>query len=174
MSANDSKNYTEQDARIVINRRLVEAGWILEGKDKNVLTEQHSEAGFMDYLLLDRNNRNLALIEAKKDSIDPYTAKVQARGYAEANHCQYVFLANSEQLYFWDLEQGDAVPIERFISPEDLQRRHDLKLSRKPLSSIVHNAEICDRPYLAQASDTVATHYDAGKRAWKGHQTTDN
>lgn len=166
MSTSENPNYTEQDARIVINRRLQEAGWILEGEGKNVLTEQHSEAGFMDYLLLDRNGRNLALIEAKKDSIDPYTAKVQARGYAEANRCQYVFLANSEQLYFWDLEQGDAVPIERFIAPEDLQRRHDLKLSRKPLSSVVHNTDICDRPYLIQASDTVATQYDAGKRAF--------
>lgn len=159
-------NLTEQDARIVINRRLQESGWVLEGQGKNVLTERHSEAGFMDYLLLDRNGRNLALIEAKKDSIDPYLAKVQARGYAEANSCRYVFLANSEQLYFWDLEDGDASPIERFISPNDLQRRHDLKLSRKPLTSVSHNQEICDRPYQIQASDTIAKQYDQGKKAF--------
>lgn len=157
---------TEADARIVINRKLHEAGWILEGAGKNVLTEQHSEAGFMDYLLLDRNGRNLALVEAKKDSIDPYTAKNQARGYAEANKCRYVFLANSEQLYFWDMEDGDASPIERFISPADLQRRHDLKLSRKPLSSISHNEAISDRPYSKEASDIIAKQYDAGKRAF--------
>ncbi len=30
---------TEQDARIVINRKLAESGWILEGPNKNVLTE---------------------------------------------------------------------------------------------------------------------------------------
>lgn len=157
---------TEQDARIVINRKLQEAGWVLEGQNRNVLTEQHSEAGFMDYLLLDRNGHNLALVEAKKDSIDPYTAKNQARGYAEANNCRYVFLANSEQLYFWDLEEGDATPIERFISPQDLQRRHDLKQSRKPLSSVEHNNTICDRPYQKTASDTVAKQFDEGKRAF--------
>lgn len=166
MTQEPSKVFTEQDARIVINRKLQEAGWILEGSDKNVLTEQHSEAGFMDYLLLDRNGRNIALVEAKKDSIDPYLAKGQARGYAEANNCQYVFLANSEQLYFWDLEDGDANSIERFISPQDLQRRHDLKLSRKPLSSVSHNEEICDRPYQMQASDTIAKQFDQGKRAF--------
>lgn len=120
---NQNQTFTEQDARTVINRKLQDAGWILEGPDKNVLTEQHSEAGFMDYLLLDRNGRNLALVEAKKDTIDPYTAKNQARGYADANKFRYVFLANSEQLYFWDIEDGDANPIERFISPQDLQRR---------------------------------------------------
>lgn len=161
-----NNTYTEQDARIVINRKLQEAGWVLEGPDKNVLTEQHSEAGYMDYLLLDRNGRNLALVEAKKDSIDPYLAKNQGRGYAEANGCRYVFLANSEQLYFWDLEEGDATPIERFISPQDLQRRHDLKLSRKPLSSVPHNTEICDRPYQLQASDTIAQQFDGGKKSF--------
>ncbi len=161
-----TNNYTEQDARIVINRKLQESGWILEGPNKNVLTEQHSEAGFMDYLLLDRNGKNLALVEAKKDSIDPYSAKNQGRGYAEANNCRYVFLANSEQLYFWDLEDGDANPIERFISPEDLQRRHDLKVSRKPLSSIPHNISISDRPYSIEASDVIARQFDSGKKSF--------
>lgn len=157
---------TEQDARIVINRKLQESGWVLEGHGRNVLTEQHSDAGFMDYLLLDRNGKNLALVEAKKDSIDPYLAKNQGRGYAEANGCRYVFLANSEQLYFWDLEEGDATPIERFISPEDLQRRHDLKLSRKPLSSVSYNLEISDRPFHITASDLIAKQFDEGKRAF--------
>src|SRR3990167_8509351 len=139
---NQNQTFTEQDARIVINRKLQDAGWILEGPDKNVLTEQHSEAGFMDYLLLDRNGRNLALVEAKKDTIDPYTAKNQARGYADAN------------------------TIERFISPQDLQRRHDLKLSRKPLSSVPHDTEISDRPYQIEASNIIAKEYDDGKRAF--------
>ena len=154
--------YTEQDARLVINRRLQEAGWILEGPDKNVFTEQ----GGMDYLLLDRGGRNLALVEAKRDTIDPYNAKTQARGYADAHNCYYVFLANSEQLYFWDLEEGDAVPIERFISPQDLQRRHDLKSSRIPIQSVAHSNEIADRPYQKEASDTIARQFDEGKRAF--------
>ncbi|MFA6528948.1 MAG: DEAD/DEAH box helicase family protein [Candidatus Gracilibacteria bacterium] len=162
MDENTNQTYTEQDARIVINRKLQEAGWILEGAGKNVFTEQSR----MDYLLHDRNGRNLALVEAKKDSIDPYTAKQQARGYAEANNCRYAFLANSEQLYFWDLEEGDAVPIERFISPEDLQRRHDLKQSRKPLLSVPHNIAISGRPYQIMASDTIAKQFDEGKRSF--------
>jgi type I restriction enzyme R subunit len=161
------KNLTEADARIIINRKLQESGWILEGPQKNVLTEQHSEAGFSDYLLLDRNGRNLALIEAKRDSIDPYLAKKQALGYATAKGCKYLFLANSEQIYFWDTEEGDAHPIERFISQIDLQRRHDLKQARKPLKSVTHNFEICDRPYQKKASDTIAEEFDINnKRAF--------
>ena len=45
---NQMTGITEQDARIVINRKLQESGWILEGASRNVLTEQHSEVGFMD------------------------------------------------------------------------------------------------------------------------------
>lgn len=157
---------TEQDARIVINRRLIEAGWILEGNNKNVLTEQGSDSGILDYLLLDRNGSNLAVIEAKRDTIDPYMAKNQARGYAEAKRCRYVFLANSEQIYFWDLEEGDASPIERFISAEDLQRRHELKLARKPLSQVEHDKNIAGRPYQVEASDLIAEEFDKGKRAF--------
>lgn len=128
---------SEQDARIVINRKLSEAGWILEGPDRNVGTEAHCGAGFSDYLLLGRNKQNLAVVEAKADDQgDVYLAKEQAQGYALAHGCKYVFLANSEQIYFWDLEEGDARPIERFISPEDLQRRAELTLVKKPLSQV--------------------------------------
>ena len=155
---------SEADARIAIDRKLREAGWTLEGEGKNVLTEQSSEAGSADYLLLDRNGRNLAIIEAKNDSIDPYLAKDQARGYAEAKNCRYVFLANSEQIYFWDLEQTDAHAIEKFYSPEDMQRRDDMRALRKPLCMIEHNQEIANRKYQKKASDLIAKQYDAGKR----------
>jgi len=56
-------------------------------------------------------------------------------------------------------------PIERFISPEDLQRRADLKLLRKPLSQIEHSMDIADRAYQKEASDIIAELYDKGKRA---------
>lgn len=158
---------SEQDARIVINRKLSEAGWILEGPDRNVGTEAHCGVGFSDYLLLGRNKQNLAVVEAKDDAQgDVYLAKEQARGYALAMGCQYVFLANSEQIYFWDLAEGDARPIERFISPEDLQRRTDLKLIRKPLSQIEHPLSIADRLYQKEASDIIARLYDEDKRAF--------
>lgn len=155
---------TEADARIAIDRKLKEAGWTLEGNRKNVLTEQHSGAGTSDYLLLDRNGRNYAIIEAKNDTIDPYLAKEQARGYAEAKGCRYVYLANSEQIYFWDLQFGDAEPVEKFLSPDDLQRRDDLRGLRKPLTQIKHNSSIAERPYQVEAIDTIARQYDEGRR----------
>lgn len=158
---------SEQDARIIINRKLIESGWTLEGQNKNVLTEQHCGVGFSDYLLLGRKRQNLAVLEAKDDNQgDVYLAKEQARGYALAMGCKYIFLANSEQIYFWDIDEGDARPIERFISPEDLQRRTDLKSIKKPLSQVEHSMNIADRPYQKDASDIIVEQYDKGKRAF--------
>ncbi|MDD5454984.1 MAG: DEAD/DEAH box helicase family protein, partial [Candidatus Ratteibacteria bacterium] len=157
---------SESDARIVINRKLQESGWTLEGPNRNILTEQYSQAGRADYLLLDSNGHNLAIIEAKNDDIDPYGDKVQARGYADAKGCKYVFLANSELLYFWEIDEGDAYPIQKFISPQDLQRRRDLKKSRKPLSQIPHNKQVAPRFCLVEASEIIAKQFDSGKRAF--------
>jgi len=158
---------SEQDARLVINKKLEDSGWVLTGTHKNVKTEESCGSGFADYLLLGRKGQNLAVIEAKADSYgDVYLAKGQAHGYALAMGCRYVFLANSEQIYFWDLDEGDARPIERFISPEDLQRRSDLKILKKPLSQVEHQDIIADRPYQKQASETIASLYDKGKRAF--------
>lgn len=158
---------SEQDARLVINKKLEESGWVLTGSHKNVKTEESCSAGLADYLLLGRMGQNLAVLEAKDDSFgDVYLAKDQAHGYALAMGCKYVFLANSEQIYFWDLDDGDARPIERFISPEDLQRRTDLKTLKKPLSQIDHQVSIADRPYQKEASDIIASQYEKGKRAF--------
>ncbi len=54
----------EQDTRIVINRKLIESGWLLESPNKNVLTKQYTGEGFSDHLLLGRKGQNLA--EAEK------------------------------------------------------------------------------------------------------------
>ena len=158
---------SEQDARLVINKKLEDSGWVLTGLHKNVKTEESCDSGFADYLLLGRKGQTLAVLEAKADDYgDVYLAKDQAHGYALAMGCKYLFLANSEQIYFWDLDEGDARPIERFISPEDLQRRSDLKVLKKPLAQVEHQISIADRPYQIEASSIIASLYDKGKRAF--------
>ncbi len=76
---------TEADARIVVDRLLKEAGWDIENKAQ-VATEEALADGRADYLLKDSNTRLLAGIEAKRFSIDPYSAKEQAKEYALSLH----------------------------------------------------------------------------------------
>jgi type I site-specific restriction endonuclease len=67
----------ETDARIIIDRKLREAGRDIESK-LQVSTEVTTAGKRADYLLRDHSGRELAVIEAKKGNIDPYTAKQQA------------------------------------------------------------------------------------------------
>jgi type I restriction enzyme, R subunit len=90
---------TEAKARIKINQLLAESGWrffntpegnaniVLEGSVK--ITQKHlneagedfekTKKGFMDYLLLGNKGFPIAVLEAKKESIDPLSAKEQVQ-----------------------------------------------------------------------------------------------
>jgi type I restriction enzyme R subunit len=116
---------TEPDARIIIDKLLREAGWIMPGEDKppNVTTEIKNEAGEADYVLLDSKGFPLCAIEAKRSAKSPLTGKEQARGYADSLKCRFILLSNSIQHYLWDLDQGSPFVIEQFPSQSQLEMR---------------------------------------------------
>ncbi|MEI3546377.1 MAG: type I restriction enzyme HsdR N-terminal domain-containing protein [Alphaproteobacteria bacterium] len=123
---------TEAEARIKINKMLEEAGWRLcdnENGRKNVDLEIATKVrrneqeckGAIDYLLLDSHNFPLCVLEAKKDSINPLSAKDQARAYAEAQGIRFVILSNSQIHYLWDIKSGNpqvitAMPSKNLLS----------------------------------------------------------
>ena len=89
---------TETDARIRIDKMLIEAGWKLPAwaKDKeiNVKTEIKNDFGEADYVLLSSKENHLCTIEAKKTLLSPLVGKEQARGYANSLSCRFIILSN--------------------------------------------------------------------------------
>jgi type I restriction enzyme R subunit len=120
---------TEADARIVVDRLLREAGWDIEDKSQ-VSTEDAVADGRADYLLKNQRTRPLAVIEAKRFSIDPYSAKDQAKDYAVSLGAPFVLLSNGRDHYFWEYDIGDARPIVGMPSRGDLERRANLRQHR--------------------------------------------
>ena len=116
---------TEPDARIIIDKLLREAGWIMPGEDQapNVTTEIKNDAGEADYVLLDSKGFPLCAIEAKRSAKSPLVGKEQARGYADSLKCRFILLSNSIQHFLWDLEQGSPFVIEQFPSQAQLEMR---------------------------------------------------
>jgi len=55
-----------------------------------------------DYVLCDRHGRSLAVIEAKRFSISPGDAAEQAKNYARQLKVPYIFLANGNEIRFWE------------------------------------------------------------------------
>ncbi len=131
----------EATARIKINKLLEEAGWRFfddkQGK-ANILLENNAKItnkqvhewgdnfekttqGFIDYLLLDEKGFPFIVLEAKKSTIHPLSAKEQARNYALAQNCRFVILSNGDLHYFWDLKLGHPRPIQTFPPPPTVE-----------------------------------------------------
>ena len=191
---------TEADARIVIDDLLRQAGWDPADKSQ-VVTEfstydrERSRPGFLgdgpggaegailtadgdqvptgraDYVLMDRRGRALAIVEAKRSAIQPYTAKQQALPYAKSIGSPFIFLTNGELIYFWDYTNDDARIVNSFFSRRDLERLVEMRTTRKPLATIeipeyyLRQGETRQvRPYQREAMQALDHAVELGKR----------
>ena len=102
---------SEFDARIVIDRKLQEAGWDIEDKSQ-VSTYGGDVAGGQDYTLKDRRGRVLAFIEAKKPDIEPYSAKGQAQKDAEAHNAEEICGLIVDQILYLSQKNKDKPCLE--------------------------------------------------------------
>lgn len=121
---------SEADARIVVDRLLREADWDVENKSV-VSTEEPAADGRADYLLKNSRTRPLCVVETKRFSIDPYSAKAQTKEYAVSLGAPFIILSNGREHYFWDYENGDARPIIGFPTQADLEGRANLRQHRQ-------------------------------------------
>lgn len=125
----------EAKARIKINKLLEESGWIFfdnENGKANIQLEpgikyaelgddfEKEARGYIDFLLLDKDGRALVVVEAKKESIDPLSAKEQARNYARNSGARFVILSNGNIHYFWDTKHGNPETISRFPTQDSI------------------------------------------------------
>jgi type I restriction enzyme R subunit len=120
----ETSSNNEAFSRVLIDRALDSSGWDLLD-EKQVRFEFSNAAGRADYLLRDSLGRVICVLEAKRQDIDPYDAKEQARGYANNLGAPFIILSNGVQHWFWNLESTsseDAYQIERLPSRVDLER----------------------------------------------------
>jgi type I restriction enzyme R subunit len=121
---------TEADARIVIDQLLRDAGWDIANKAQ-VSTEEPAADDRADYLLKNSHTQPIAVIEAKRFALDPYSAKDQAKAYAGSLGAPFVLLSNGHEHYLWDYADGDARAVLGLPSQSDLERRANLKMHRR-------------------------------------------
>ncbi|MEY2695537.1 MAG: hypothetical protein RLZZ72_793, partial [Actinomycetota bacterium] len=129
-------------ARIKINALLDASGWRFEdgpqgkrnihlessvkyadlGDDFENAVSRSGARGAIDFLLLDRDMKPLVVLEAKRASIDPLSAKEQARNYARNVGARFIILSNGNIHYFWDTKHGNPETISRFPTPESISQ----------------------------------------------------
>lgn len=91
---------------------------------------------FVDYLL-HKDNRYLAVVEAKKESEHPTKGLQQAINYAEKLKICFVYSSNGKQTYELDLETGKGNYIEFYPTPAESGQRYITKTSR--MSELLHS-----------------------------------
>ena len=167
---------TEADARMIIDQLLKDAGWDIFNKAQ-VSTEESSADGRADYLLKNTRTQPLAIIEAKRFSVDPYSAKAQAKAYAQFLGVPFIILSNGREHYFWDyIDGGDAHSILGVPSQADMERRANLKIHRKgslqeslkasplPVKFRFKSEEIEVHPYQLKCLERADESLIAGRR----------
>ena len=169
-------SHNEAFSRALIDKALESSGWDLLDA-KQVMFEQKTTEGRIDYLLKDTLGRVFCVLEAKREELDPYDAKEQARGYAENLKAPFVILSNGREHWFWNFEradQKDAYRIERLPSREDLDRLRlkNMQPPRALQTEVVGpdylrplRADLTLRGYQIRSLNEIAKGYDeAGRR----------
>ena len=162
----------EAFSRVLIDQAIRDSGWDLLNPQQ-IQFELHTANGRADYLLKDSVGRVLCVLEAKREDLDPYDAKEQARGYAENLKAPFIILSNGRENWFWNYEradQRDAYRIERLPSQDDLERVRlkNLQPPRPLESEVITPAylshlknDLILRSYQIRAMDEIARLFDA-------------
>jgi type I restriction enzyme R subunit len=128
----------EARARIKINKLLEASGWRFEdttegkanialesgvkfadlGDDLENAVSRSGTRGAIDFLLLDQDKKPLVVVEAKRESIDPLSAKEQARNYARNIGARFIILSNGN-IHFFGIQNMET--LKQF---QDFQRLH--------------------------------------------------
>ncbi|MEE8423181.1 MAG: DEAD/DEAH box helicase family protein, partial [Thermodesulfobacteriota bacterium] len=176
----DEKKTREQ----LIDKQLEDVGWDekyikkevnsvkSDFKNKNyILFDGKVEKGvdrFADYILLAEDYSPLAIIEAKKYSVDPEKGRVQARTYAKDIEKQTevkipIFLTNGLKWKFID-HRGRERKVSGPFSQSDLKRRNELFKNEQDPSTIKINPKIVDRPKSLLIVKQLSEHFAHGHR----------
>jgi len=159
--------------KLFIDLELESEGWTIGSdcliEEKVLGMPTQSGKGYVDYVLYGDNGKPLALIEAKKTSVDPRVGKQQAKLYADCLEQRYgvrpiIFFTNGFQYYLWDDASCSERKVSGIYTKADLEWTHYKRLNKKPLKTVIINNKITDRPYQKIAIQAVCDSFEQGHR----------
>jgi len=163
----------------LIDMQLAQVGWNIDDSNQVTLEEKvlhqptKSGNGSADYVLWDSNGKPLAVIEAKKTSVDAEQGRHQAKIYAdglEKMHGQrpVIFYTNGYDIWLWDDHTAQNYPPRKlygFYSKNSLQYQVRQRKERQLLNSVSPKAEILgDRLYQHEALKRVCERFENKQR----------
>ncbi|MCE5280361.1 MAG: DEAD/DEAH box helicase family protein [Planctomycetaceae bacterium] len=167
----EQESYTRSNR---IDQQLRSAGWLPRSQrllEEFVLkaTVEGDCTEFADYALLDQQKAPIAIVEAKRSSRSALEGERQAADYARriAADCgtePFVFLANGNEIWFWDSSLYPPRKVSGFYSPGDLDRLRFIRSYRQPLGGADVDVNIAGRAYQIEAIKTIAERIETSRR----------
>jgi type I restriction enzyme R subunit len=167
---------SEKETRYsLIDPSLTKAGWNLADHTQvsfeiPVASYDNTKIhGFTDYCLYRDNGEVLAVVEAKRTSRDSRVGKEQALQYVteiekKQSFRPFIFLANGEDVFFWDSEQSAERHVAGFFSKANLERLLHLKINKIPINQIPIKESIVNRSYQIEAIRRIAETIEIKKK----------
>lgn len=166
----------------IIDHRLKLAEW--EVSDRSQVVEEYDillsavedpaipYAGhqYSDYVLLGRDGKPLAVVEAKKTSVDAAIGREQAKQYCRHIHSTqggelpFCFYTNGYDIFFWDLDNYPPRKVYGFPTRDDLERYAYIRRARKQLAGELINTAIAGRNYQIASIRAVMEALEKRKR----------
>lgn len=180
MPVNESQTRKE-----IIDKKLLNAGWdVRDGMqvaiefDINVpLPDGVSEPmtpyqghQFSDYVLLGKDGKPFAVVEAKKTAVDAALGREQAKQYCEniqrnqGGDLPFCFYTNGHDIFFWDIGNYPPKKVYGFPTRDDFERYAYIRKARKPLAGELINTKIAGRDYQISAIRSVMEAVEKKKR----------
>ncbi|AEU37477.1 type I restriction endonuclease subunit R [Granulicella mallensis] len=175
----------------IIDLRLKEAGWrvsdptqVIEeyflpppNNDDNATElaldkrlDQSGSREFSDYVLLGKNGKPVAVVEAKQSSKSAELGREQAKQYCQniqANHdgeLPFCFYTNGHEIFFWNLGEAPPQKVHGFPTRQDLERLLFIRKHKKALSTELINTAIAGRDFQLQAIRSVMEGIERNRR----------
>ncbi len=169
----------------LIDFQLKQAGWDITDRSQ-VVEEYDIKVGmlegftepqtayqghqFSDYVLLGKDGKVLAVVEAKKTSVDAAIGREQAKQYCyhikEQHHQElpFCYYANGYDIFLWDLENYPPKKVYGFPTRDDLERFQYIRRSRKSLAGELINTQIAGRDFQIHAIRSIMEKIEQRKR----------
>lgn len=168
------KNISESETRKrYIDLELKLAGWDF---DTNITEElklsgmpNNKGTGYADYVLFAKNGLPLAVVEAKKTSVDPRVGQNQAKLYADCIESEYhqrpvIYYTNGFEIYMWDDKNYPPRKVSGFYTQNELQLLINRRENRQNLEHIFVDDKITNREYQLEAIKSVCETFEEGHR----------
>ena len=170
----ETRDWNESTTRrLIIDLALQRAGWPLDQKHDREYEvtgmPNASGVGYADYVLWGDDGKPLAVVEAKRTTVDPAKGRQQAKLYAdclEAMHGQrpIIFYTNGYETYLWDDQAYAPRAVAGFHKRDELASLLHRRVHREPLDVARVKNAIVERYYQKRAIGSIGEQFSQARR----------